>query len=407
MRAVTIPSEGTALLLIDVINDLAFEGSEPLIEQAEPMARRLVALKRKAADAGVPVIYINDNFGQWRSDFRQTVAHCVAASSPGRRVSQRLRPTKRDYFVLKPKHSGFFDTTLDTLLEALRIRRVIVTGIAGNICVLFTANDAYMRELKLFAPSDCIVSNTPEENAHALRQMQVVLKANVTPSTQTPVPEASRLHQGAATMMPVSDINAVVGGLLRDLAFAQTAQPKMFGYKRAAAAVLALDTPLTELITPEGALPKIAGIGPGSARVIQETLETGGSPTVERAIDVSDRRSDIERRRALRAHFLSRAEVLRVLRDRSIAGPTLSDYAGDLQMHSEWSDGSPTVEDIAACLPGARLCVRRGHGSLARVEDRRRDVDARSGRAAAGDRAPQCQDGLLPASPGNRGKHRR
>jgi len=84
--------------------------------------------------------------------------------------------------VLKPKHSGFFDTTLDTLLETLRIRRVILTGIAGNICVLFTANDAYMRELKIFAPSDCIVSNTPEENAHALEQIGSVLKGNLTPS---------------------------------------------------------------------------------------------------------------------------------------------------------------------------------------------------------------------------------
>jgi len=160
-------------------------------------------------------------------------------------------------------------------------------------------------------------------------------------------------------MMPVSDVNAVVGGLLRDLAFAQTAQPKMFGYKRAAAAVLALDTPLTELITAEGALPKIAGIGPGSARVIQETLETGASPTVERAIDESDRRSDIERRRALRAHFLSRAEVLRVLRDRSMSGPALADYAGDLQMHSEWSDGNPTVEEIAGA------CRARGYAYAA------------------------------------------
>jgi nicotinamidase-related amidase len=181
---VTIPTDGTALLLIDVINDLAFPGSEPLIAHAEPMAVRLVQLKRQAARAGVPAIYINDNFGQWRSDFRQTVAHCTAPSSPGRRVSTRLRPSRRDYFVLKPKHSGFFDTTLDTLLGALRIRRVILTGIAGNICVLFTANDAYMRELKLFTPSDCIVSNTAEENEHALRQMRVVMKANVTPSTE-------------------------------------------------------------------------------------------------------------------------------------------------------------------------------------------------------------------------------
>ena len=184
MRAVTIPSEGTALLLIDVINDLAFEGSAALVSQAEPMARRLATLKRRASAAGVPTIYINDNFGQWRSDFRRTVAHCTSHSSPGRRVSQRLKPTSRDYFVLKPKHSGFFDTTLDTLLETLRIRRVILTGIAGNICVLFTANDAYMRDLKLFAPADCIVSNTPAENDHALRQIETILKGKVTTSTR-------------------------------------------------------------------------------------------------------------------------------------------------------------------------------------------------------------------------------
>jgi nicotinamidase-related amidase len=99
-------------------------------------------------------------------------------------VSWHLRPTARDYFVLKPKHSGFFDTTLDTLLEALRIRRIILTGIAGNICVLFTANDAYMREYKIFAPADCIVSNTAAENDHALRQIKSVLKGNVAVSTR-------------------------------------------------------------------------------------------------------------------------------------------------------------------------------------------------------------------------------
>jgi nicotinamidase-related amidase len=183
-RLVRLPASGTALLLIDVINDLAFDGSEALVEQAEAMAARLAALKRRATAAGVPAIYINDNFGQWRSDFRQTVRHCTARLSPGRRVSDRLRPTRRDYFVLKPKHSGFFDTTLDTLLGALRIERVILTGIAGNICVLFTANDAYMREFTLFAPPDCIVSNTPADNEYALRQIGAVLKGNLAASTE-------------------------------------------------------------------------------------------------------------------------------------------------------------------------------------------------------------------------------
>jgi nicotinamidase-related amidase len=177
-----VPVAGTALLLIDVINDLDFGGSEVLVEQAEPMALRLAALKRRAAAAGIPSIYVNDNFGRWRSDFRQTVAHCTRRSSPGRLVSQRLRPKRSDYFVLKPKHSGFYDTTLETLLDDLGIRRVILTGIAGNICVLFTANDAYMRELKLWAPADCIVSNTVAENEHSLRQIETVMKGNVAPS---------------------------------------------------------------------------------------------------------------------------------------------------------------------------------------------------------------------------------
>jgi putative hydrolase len=152
-----------------------------------------------------------------------------------------------------------------------------------------------------------------------------------------------------------ADVNALVGGYLRDLAFAQASQQKMFGYKRAAAAILSLDSPLTDLLGRDGALPRIPGIGPGSTRVIREILETGASPTVERAIEQSERRADIERRRELRRHFLSRAEVRRVLADAALDGPTVAQYCGDLQMHSEWSDGSPTLDEIADA------CVERGY----------------------------------------------
>jgi histidinol phosphatase-like PHP family hydrolase len=155
----------------------------------------------------------------------------------------------------------------------------------------------------------------------------------------------------AAPQTRYADVNAVVGGYLRDLAFAQSSEQKMFGYKRAAAAIFALDVPITDLIGPGGALARIPGIGPGSTRVIREILDAGKSPTVEHAIDSSDRRADIERRRQLRRHFLSRAEVRRVLSDPTLAGPALQQYRGDLQMHSEWSDGTPTVLEIAmACL---------------------------------------------------------
>jgi len=182
------------------------------------------------------------------------------------------------------------------------------------------------------------------------------------------------------------DVNAVVGGYLRDLAFVQSSQQKMFGYKREAAAILALDVPLTDLLGADGALPRIPGIGPGSTRVIREILETGGSPTVEQAIAGSGRRADIDRRRQLRRHFLSRAEVRRVLLDPSFTGPTIQQYRGDLQIHSEWSDGSPTVQEIAdACLDRGyqyAAVTDHSHGlkiaggmSMAEAAQQRRAID--------------------------------
>jgi histidinol phosphatase-like PHP family hydrolase len=140
-----------------------------------------------------------------------------------------------------------------------------------------------------------------------------------------------------------TDVNAVVGNLLRDLSVIQTVEGKKFAYKRAAAAILALEHPLS---VSRGRLEKIPGVGPSSERVIREVLDTGTSPTVERAIDVSHKRAEINQARALRTNFLSRAEVIRILADRSVAGPTVSDVRGDLQMHSEWSDGTPTVREL-------------------------------------------------------------
>ena len=147
------------------------------------MARNLVRLKRRAYKAGVPVIYVNDNFGRWKSDFRRTLDHC-ARYGRGRDVVKLLRPEENDYFVLKPKHSGFFSSALDTLLRYLQTQTLILTGIAGNFCVLFTANDAYMRDFNLFVPSDCTVSNTKRENGSALLLMKKFLKADTRPASR-------------------------------------------------------------------------------------------------------------------------------------------------------------------------------------------------------------------------------
>ena len=173
-----------ALLLIDVINDLEFEGAESLLESALPMARRIAALKKRAKQAGIPVIYVNDNFGRWQSNFNKLLEHCLEDGMRGKPLAELLRPDEDDYFVLKPKHSGFYSTTLNTLLDYLGARTLILTGVAANICVLFTANDAYMRDFKLVIPSDCVASKTVEENRYALGQMEKILKADISPSAE-------------------------------------------------------------------------------------------------------------------------------------------------------------------------------------------------------------------------------
>jgi nicotinamidase-related amidase len=174
----------TVLLLIDVINDLEFDGGEKLLAQALPMAVSLAALKRRAKAAGVPAIYVNDNFGRWRSDFRNLVHHCLKDDVRGRLVATHLIPEEDDYFVLKPKHSAFFHTGLESLLSCLGARTLILTGMAGDICVLFSANDAYMRNFKILIPSDCVASEEAVSNQQALMLMQRVLKARIMPSTK-------------------------------------------------------------------------------------------------------------------------------------------------------------------------------------------------------------------------------
>jgi nicotinamidase-related amidase len=168
-----------ALILIDVINDFDFPEAELLLQHARPMAQNILQIKHRAKEQKIPVIYANDNFGQWQSDFRAQVEHCRRDASRGKAIVDLLHPEADDYFVLKPKHSGFFSTTLDLLLKNLGVKVLILTGVATNICVHFTANDAYMRDYQLVVPNNCVAANTVEENLQSLKQMAKILKADI------------------------------------------------------------------------------------------------------------------------------------------------------------------------------------------------------------------------------------
>jgi nicotinamidase-related amidase len=170
------------VLLVDVINDFDFPEADTLLQSAVPAARNIAALTRQARRLRIPVIYANDNFGRWRSDLPAVLRHALGAGGQARTIARALRPRRSDYLVLKPKHSAFFGSPLELLLRYLRAERVILTGFAGNICVLFTANDLHMRDYRLWVPADCCASNTDADNAFALAQMKDVLNADIRPS---------------------------------------------------------------------------------------------------------------------------------------------------------------------------------------------------------------------------------
>ncbi|WP_231868429.1 cysteine hydrolase family protein [Fictibacillus phosphorivorans] len=171
-----------AMLIIDVINDFNFPEAPLLLKTSAPIADKIVGLKKRAKEADIPIIYVNDNFGQWQSDKQRLVEYCSAQA--GGNFVKALQPDEDDYFVIKPKHSGFFSTPLSTLLNELGIQTLILCGVAGNICVLFTANDAYMRGFTLYAPSDCSASNIKEDNERAFLLMEKTLNADITPSEE-------------------------------------------------------------------------------------------------------------------------------------------------------------------------------------------------------------------------------
>lgn len=167
-----------ALLIVDMINALDFPGNEQLVRESVRLGQHIAALKGRCQKAGIPAIYINDNQGKWRSDFAAVIRHCVRDGMPGREMVQHVLPDDEDYLVLKPKHSAFYATPLDTLLQYIGVETLIVTGMSSNSCILLTASDAYVRDYRLFIPSDCVAGQDTEQHRKSLELMKSNFSAN-------------------------------------------------------------------------------------------------------------------------------------------------------------------------------------------------------------------------------------
>lgn len=171
----------TALLIIDMINTLDFPEGKALLKHALPVAENIRKMKEKLKRKKIPVIYLNDHFGHWRDDWKNVFNYCTQRKFTGCKLSAMMRPDDDDYFLLKPKHSGFFGTQLDILLKDLGVKKLIITGLAGNVCILFTVNDAHMREFEIHVPENGIASNTKRDNTYALNQFRDVFGIETKP----------------------------------------------------------------------------------------------------------------------------------------------------------------------------------------------------------------------------------
>ncbi|PKR77300.1 isochorismatase [Halalkalibacillus sediminis] len=178
----------TALVIIDIINDMEFDGGERLLEQSRPIVKPIQKLKKQARELDLPVIYVNDNFGLWQEDKDELIEHCLKGR--GSEIANQLRPEDDEFFIIKPKHSGFYGTQLDILLRQLEVQNLVLTGVAGDICILFTANDAYMRDYNLWVPKDCMASEVESDNDAALQIIKRSTFSNIKPTSDVTIKDA-------------------------------------------------------------------------------------------------------------------------------------------------------------------------------------------------------------------------
>ena len=171
-----------------MISEWQFPDADKLLPHALATASHVASLSARCRRAGVPVVYGNDNYGRWRSDLRQVVESSLAGGGPGSRITALLAPHDDDHFVLKPKHSAFFGTPLDLLLQHLGVRRLLLAGVASDQCVMATAMDARMRDYEVLVVGDCVASQTPARNRRALEHFQVAMAIRTTRASRIRLP---------------------------------------------------------------------------------------------------------------------------------------------------------------------------------------------------------------------------
>jgi nicotinamidase-related amidase len=188
-----------ALLILDMLSEYRFSNWQATLAAARRIAPRIARLKSRAHRAGAPVVYVNDMADRWQSDQKRFLRQCLAEGARGRDTARLLAPTRNDYFIFKPKHSGFYGTPLAELLQSGNVRQLVLTGTTSHQCVLFTAMDAYVRNYDLVTPADCLGAPTAAQTRHALFILKNALRARTGSSSAVVFTSGTKLDSAGVS----------------------------------------------------------------------------------------------------------------------------------------------------------------------------------------------------------------
>jgi nicotinamidase-related amidase len=172
----------TALVVIDMINTYDHDDADLLVPSAAKAIPAIVRLLERARTAEVPVVYVNDNFGEWRSHHGELTE--TALAGPHADLVEPLLPDEDSLFVVKARHSIFYETPLNYLLNQQGVGHVVLCGQVTEQCVLYSALDAHIRHLKVTVPEDAVAQIHPELADAALRMMSRNMGADVCPADE-------------------------------------------------------------------------------------------------------------------------------------------------------------------------------------------------------------------------------
>jgi len=172
-----VPTGRTALLVVDMINAYDFEDAEKLLESAREAVPNIQTLVDRARDDDVPVIYVNDNFGRWNSSPSELVEEVLAGDHGD--LLEPLVPGADAQFVVKARHSCFYETPLEYLLRQDEVERIVLTGQVTEQCILYSALDAYIRRLGVVVPTDAVAHIHADLAQAALKMMEVNMRAEL------------------------------------------------------------------------------------------------------------------------------------------------------------------------------------------------------------------------------------